>query len=83
MTAAAFFGWLQVVKEAVTIHGRWRKSHVIFEPLEGTDFWDVAFALHVLWALARVEIKDVDRTGVQPTSEVVATIGEADVSAAF
>lgn len=71
--------FLQVV-EVRTFTTSAAESAVVFEPVDASHD-RVALALHVRWALSRIEVEDVNAL-VQPTcSEQVATVAESDLLA--
>lgn len=66
----------EVIEVTVAIHTTRCEAHVIVEPIDRPDFVGVTFALHIGWALVRVEVVNVNCTGAYSSSEHVTTVGK-------
>ena len=73
----------QVVEVAVAVHATRCKAHIIFEPVNGADLVGVAFADHVLRALLRVEVVNVDSAWPDSCREHVTTVRKSNFTTLF
>ena len=82
ITGATFLSQLlEVIEEGVSIHATTGKAVIILKPVDGAHFAHMARALHVLWALSRVEVEDVDCTLTNSACEEMASVTELNLLA--
>jgi hypothetical protein len=71
----------EVPEEDITTLASGDESHVILEPVDGSNFLDVTLALEVWWALIGVEVEHMGGTSSISGSKQVTSIGELDLTA--
>lgn len=83
VSVCSLFEQLQVVEETESVHAATGEAHVVLVPVNASDFSIVALRDHVVRALLRVEVVNVNSTKVDGGSEHVTTVGESNFSAAL
>ena len=59
-SATIFLELAKVIAICISIDTATGEAHIIIEPVNTAYFVHMTFALHVLWALRRIEVEDVD-----------------------